>query len=94
MTKKIAISVPDDVAAHLSNEPNVSAYITNAVRARMHSDIVRNTLRERGFQITEESIADARASLDEAQASITPELRAQAETLRTEIERTRARYRR
>ncbi|MDP9799856.1 hypothetical protein J2S43_008368 [Catenuloplanes nepalensis] len=94
MTKKIAISVPDDVAAHLAKESNVSAYVTDAVRGRMYRDIVRNSLRERGHEITEVSIAAARSEIDRIQASITPELRAQAEELRAELERTRARYRR
>ncbi|GAB7047945.1 hypothetical protein [Catenuloplanes indicus] len=94
MTKKIAISVPDDVAAHLAQQSNVSAYVTEAVRGRMHRDIVRNSLRERGHEITEASIAAARSEIDRIQASITPELRAQAEEFRAELERTKARYRR
>ena len=35
MTKKIAISIPDDVAEKLGEIDNVSAYVTEAVRRRM-----------------------------------------------------------
>src|SRR5689334_23302056 len=44
MTKKIAISVPDDVAARLEREPNVSAFVTEAVRTRMDAEEVHRKL--------------------------------------------------
>jgi hypothetical protein len=40
MTKKLAISVPDDVAARLDQESNVSASITEAVRVRIAAEDV------------------------------------------------------
>jgi hypothetical protein len=32
MTAKISISLPDDAAERLSQQPNVSAYVTEALR--------------------------------------------------------------
>ena len=82
MTKKIAISVPDDVAEHLARQPNVSAYITESVRRRVESDDVRAKLRSVGFAITDASVAAARAEYGEIMGAVTPELRAEAEKLR------------
>ncbi|WP_051799636.1 hypothetical protein [Catenuloplanes japonicus] len=90
MTKKLAISVPDDVAARLEQEPNVSAFITSAVRYRMAGERTRNALRGLGFQLDEEGIAAAGRQFDEMQQRITPELRSQAEALRDEINRQQA----
>lgn len=93
MTRKIAISVPDDVAERLAEEPNVSAYITEAVRGRMDSERAREFLTAIGFDITDEGIAQAGEELDRAAAGITPELRAHAARLAAEIASSRARAR-
>jgi len=53
MTKKIAISLPDDVADHLAGQPNVSAYVAAAVRARMNPSRLEEMLRAVGYEITE-----------------------------------------
>jgi hypothetical protein len=82
MTKKIAISVPDDVADRLSYESNVSAYITDAVRRRMDAERTRQMMKSAGFDFTEESLAEAASALDEVRASITPELRVKAQRIR------------
>ncbi|MFI6238291.1 hypothetical protein ACIBEF_00260 [Micromonospora sp. NPDC050795] len=89
MTKKIAISVPDDVAERLAKEPNVSAFITASVRGLMAGERTRQALREVGFVLTDAGLAEAGRKLDEAQAKITPELRAKAAALLSESSRGR-----
>ena len=87
MTRKIAISVPDDVADRLDREPNVSAFIAETVRRRMVSERVRQSLARAGFTVSDEGIARATAELDELHASITPELRRKAAEVRARISR-------
>ncbi|TDC42625.1 hypothetical protein [Micromonospora sp. KC213] len=89
MTRKIAISVPDDVAERLAEEPNVSAFITESVRQRMAGERTRRALRQAGFRLSEDGVAEAGRTLDEAQAKITPELRAKAAALLGESSRGR-----
>ncbi|MFF5175109.1 hypothetical protein ACFY3U_21070 [Micromonospora sp. NPDC000089] len=89
MTKKIAISLPDDVAERLAREPNVSAFIAESVRRVMAGETTRQTLRSVGFALTDAGLAEAGRKLDEAQARITPELRAEAAALLSESSRGR-----
>jgi hypothetical protein len=89
MTKKIAISVPDDVADRLAKEPNVSAFITESVRRRMLAERVRRSMTDAGITLTDEGLANAGRKLDELQASITPELRREAAELRARIKNGR-----
>jgi hypothetical protein len=78
MTKKIAISLPDDVAARLSADDidNVSAYVTEAVRQRMRSERTGDALRGAGFAITDEGVASWRERLARLDAQQTSEERA------------------
>lgn len=85
MTKKIAISVPDDVAARLDREPNVSAFIAESVRIRMVAENVREAMTTAGFALTEEGCAQAARELDTLHAGVTPELRRDAVELRRRI---------
>lgn len=80
MTKKIAISVPDDVAERLSADDidNVSAYITEAVRRRIASERTRNALQAAGFTITEEGLGRWRQRIADLEARQTAEDRAAA----------------
>ncbi|MEV0004103.1 hypothetical protein AB0H28_17705 [Micromonospora sp. NPDC050980] len=89
MTKKIAVSLPDDVAERLAQEPNVSAFVAESVRQRMAGERTRRTLRQVGFRLAEDRLAEAGRALDEAQAKITPELRARAASLLSESSRGR-----
>jgi hypothetical protein len=81
MTKKITISVPDDVADHLAHVSNVSGYVSESVRRRIRSEEVRRVLGDAGVDITEDAVAAARAQRQAALATITPELRAEAAAL-------------
>jgi hypothetical protein len=92
MTKKIAISVPDDVAERLAREPNVSAYITDAVRRRMSAERTREALVALGFDITDEGIARAHEEHRRLMESVTPELRAKAAAVKAEIDGVRANH--
>lgn len=73
MTQRVTVSLPDDVAERLEQEPNVSAYVTAALREQMDREDVRSTLAEHGIQITNEGLARARHRIDEARAKMTPE---------------------
>jgi hypothetical protein len=52
MTRRVTISVPDDVADHLDGIPSrqVSAYVTEALRRRQASDDLRLALRTAGHR--------------------------------------------
>ena len=80
MTKKITISVPDDVAERLSADDieNVSAYITESVRGRMRAEQTRKVLLELGFNITDEGVERMRQRVAELNARWTPEERAES----------------
>jgi 5-enolpyruvylshikimate-3-phosphate synthase len=52
MTAKRSISVPDDVAAWLDKQDNVSAAVTRAVRGQMNAARTEEMLRAAGFDIT------------------------------------------
>lgn len=73
MTERVTVSLPDDVAARLHRERNVSAYVTDALRERMSREETARLLAEHGFVLTEEGRARARSALDAARARMTPE---------------------
>jgi hypothetical protein len=90
MTRKIAISVPDDVAARLEREPNVSAFVAESVRIRMAAESVREAMTAAGFALTPQGRASAAAELDALHAGVTPELRREAAELKSQLRRGRA----
>jgi hypothetical protein len=58
MTRRITVSLPDDVAEYLDQHPNTSAAVTEAVRAHMHqAATTRAMLQSAGFNITDEGMA-------------------------------------
>jgi hypothetical protein len=85
MTKKITVSLPDDVAERLAEEPNASAFVADAVRRRMGAEQMRRALQNLGFNITDEGLAEARREYDELMAKITPELRQEAAELAARV---------
>ena len=56
MTRKLSITVPDDVAEILDREENASAYITESVRMRQTREDVRTFLARHGYNVTDEGI--------------------------------------
>jgi hypothetical protein len=76
MTKKIAISIPDDVAERLAagDIENVSAYVTEAVRRQIVLEQTRKVMRDAGFRITDEGVDRWRRLLAERDARVRPEL--------------------
>ncbi|WP_349880744.1 hypothetical protein ABIH81_14370 [Micromonospora sp. HUAS YX12] len=94
MTKKIAVSLPDDVAERLAKEPNVSAFVARAVRRQMAGEQTRVLLARAGVTITDEDVARAHVEMQQITASITPELREQATRLQSEVLAARAKARR
>jgi hypothetical protein len=91
MTRKIAISLPDDVALRLDREPNVSAFIAESVRVRMAAENVREGMTAAGFGLTDEGRVRAAGELDALHAAVTPELRSQAAELQARVKRGRSR---
>jgi Arc/MetJ-type ribon-helix-helix transcriptional regulator len=64
MTRRITVSLPDDVAEYLDKHPNSSAVVAEAVRARMERGAAAAAaLRAAGFALTDEGIAAARGKL-------------------------------
>lgn len=64
MTKRVTVSLPDDVAAYLEAEKNASAAVTDALRARMKRGAAAAAmLRAAGFDLTDAGIARARGTL-------------------------------
>jgi len=59
MTRKLSISLPDDVAEHLDQVDNASAYITEAIRMRRKREHTREMLAGHGIQVTDEGVAAA-----------------------------------
>jgi hypothetical protein len=76
MTKKIAISIPDDVAERLAADDieNVSAYVTEAVRRRIAVEQARTAFRGAGFEVTDAGIDRWRRELADRDARTTPRL--------------------
>lgn len=73
MTKRVTVSLPDDIANQLEGEPNASAYVAEAIRQRAAREQGRRILEEQGFAITDEGLARARERLAEADRQWTPE---------------------
>jgi hypothetical protein len=65
MTKRITISLPDDVAAFVekAGADNVSGYVADVLRRRMRADSLRAQLAARGMVITDEDLDRMRAKL-------------------------------
>ena len=58
MTRRITVSLPNDLAEYLDKHPNSSAIVTEAVRARMdQAATTREMLTAAGFKITDEGVA-------------------------------------
>ncbi|HZN19808.1 MAG TPA: hypothetical protein VFB84_16730 [Micromonosporaceae bacterium] len=79
MTKRVTVSLPDDVAAYLATADNASAAVADAMRAQMDRRAATEAmLRAAGFEVTEAGKARARAAL----ARLGPEQRAEIDRRR------------
>lgn len=85
MTKKLAISVPDDVAARLAREENVSGFVTQLVRSWIGGEEIRRIYRERGTPLSEDRIRAAGEEMYALQAGLTPQTRARLEAFSAKI---------
>jgi hypothetical protein len=76
MTKRVTVSLPDDVAAYLDREPNASAAVADALRARMdRAAATVEMLRAVGIEVTDAGRDRARGALPR----LTAEQRAEAQ---------------
>jgi hypothetical protein len=67
VTRKISISLPDDIAEHLDHIENASAYIAEAIRRQRKSERTRAFFAEQGIHITDEGVAAAGEKLKAAE---------------------------
>ena len=64
MTKRVTVSLPDDIAAFLEKSDNASATVAEALRAQMdRAATTESMLVAMGFKITAEGRARARKAL-------------------------------
>jgi Arc/MetJ-type ribon-helix-helix transcriptional regulator len=89
MTRKISISLPDDVAEQLDDVDNVSAFITEAVRQKLRATRTYAALRSAGFELTEQGLERMRQRY-RARGKITPEMMAGADAFLERIKRGEA----
>ncbi|GAB4052188.1 hypothetical protein [Catellatospora paridis] len=72
MSRRVTVNVPDEVAERLEREPNVSQYVTTAIRDRMRHEerlaATRRMLADAGYQLTAEGIERMRTRLAEHDA--------------------------
>jgi len=91
MTRRLTISLPDDVAERIDRESNASAYIADLVRKATRNEKLIAYLKEE-VGVTDEGIARVREWRRQSRlAWDTPENRAQAEAARARIAAIRAR---
>jgi hypothetical protein len=62
MTRRITISLPDDVAAYVERS-NTSGFIADVLRRRMHADALRARWAEFGYVVTDDDVERARGRL-------------------------------
>lgn len=66
MTKKITVSLPDEVASRLEHEDNVSAFVTEALRRTMRTEQTSQLPATSGIAVTEEGKTRMRGKLRDA----------------------------
>lgn len=67
MTRRISISLPDDIAERLDHEENASAYIAEAIRLRVRRESLGQVLVNAGYRITPEGKERMRRRLQDAE---------------------------
>jgi hypothetical protein len=63
MTRRITISLPDDVAAYAERAGNTSGFIAEVLRRKMRTDSLRARLAELGYAVSDEDVERTRARL-------------------------------
>jgi hypothetical protein len=63
MTRRITISLPDDVAEYAERAANTSGFIADVLRRRMRADSLRIRWAELGYVVTDEDVERIRARL-------------------------------
>jgi hypothetical protein len=79
MTRRITITLPDEIAERLDVEPNASAFIARAITEYTRAERTWDMLRQTGYVPTPESRARARKRLDDAGARVTAKSIARSE---------------
>jgi metal-responsive CopG/Arc/MetJ family transcriptional regulator len=62
-SRKISVSIPEDLADQLDGLPNKSEYVTEALRRRQRADRLEEVFAAHGVTVTEEGKARMRARL-------------------------------
>jgi hypothetical protein len=84
---RIAMNVPDDVAERLAQEDNVSAFVTQAVRARIRRELTRSMMEASGLRVTDAGVAAMRRRWIENQQRMTPEVLAAGREMNDQMRR-------
>jgi hypothetical protein len=87
MPKRVTVELPDDVAERIGHEGDASAFVTEAVRARMRAETSRAAMEAAGFRFTDEGLAAARHRLEEGRRRMTAQVRAEGRRMLDEIRR-------
>ena len=81
MTKKLTVSLPDDIADRLGRETNVSAFVAMAIRRQMDRERTIELLGQAGYDLTVGHAETGFDRLHDAQRQMTVDLRRQADDL-------------
>jgi hypothetical protein len=87
MAKRVTVNLPDDVAERLNREGDASAFVADAVRARMRSEASRTMMEAAGFRFTDEGLGAARRRIEEGCGRMTSEVRAEGRRMLDDIRR-------
>jgi hypothetical protein len=63
MTTRVTVTLPDDVAESLKGLANVSAYVTEALRAKIETESLREMMARHGIRVTVDGSTHARTFL-------------------------------
>jgi len=65
-SRRLSITLPEDVARVLDDQPNASAYIAESLRLRTRRESAVRAATEAGYEITAQGVDRMRARLDAA----------------------------
>lgn len=84
MTKRVTVSLPDDIARYLDAADNASAVVADALRAQMNRAATTEAmLRAAGFNVTAKEPGHARTALPPLTAQQRAEIDRRREMLRS-----------